>query len=357
MRRALICALHTFCATALLWAQSGVVDLPVNGARQITTTTEVTGLAPAYGGPSDPKAVVRLGPLTPGQRYEVTLTYYAGSDIGYAHAWVDGSPFGPDSQSFVGIGSGTGSRSLAGKQEKFLFTVDPASTSNMLHLVIRSTGKPLALKVSLAAPSGVTKQSQDRWGYFYVTDFDSDRTAPFKLTRGGPPVVVAPRAERPWIELPMNAERRTTTSASVTGLAPAYGAPSDPKAVFRLGPLTPGRRYEVTLTYDAGSDIGFAHAWVDGNPFGTDSQSFVGIGSGTGSRPLPDKQEKFLFTVDPASTSRFLFLVIRSTGKPFPLKVSLSAPTGVTRQSQDRWGYSHVTEFDTDRMAPFRLVR
>jgi hypothetical protein len=165
------------------------------------------------------------------------------------------------------------------------------------------------------------------------------------------------RAQSGVVDVPLNGERQVTTSTAVTGLAAAFGSPSDPKVVFRLGPLTPGRRYEVTLTYDAGTEIGYAHSWVDGSPFGPDWGIFVGVGSETGSRPLPGKQEKFLFTVDPSSTSSFLFLVIRSTNRPFPLKVSLSAPTGVTNQSQDRWGYGYVTDFDSNRAAPFRLTR
>jgi hypothetical protein len=35
-------------------------------------------------------------------------------------------------------------------------------------------------------PAGLTRDSQDRWGYYYVTDFDFDRTSPFLLTRSKP---------------------------------------------------------------------------------------------------------------------------------------------------------------------------
>ncbi|MGB4600472.1 MAG: hypothetical protein WBI04_10950 [Trichlorobacter sp.] len=39
----------------------------------------------------------------------------------------------------------------------------------------------MPLRISLQRSSGVTKDSQDRWGYYYVTDFDADRTASFLL--------------------------------------------------------------------------------------------------------------------------------------------------------------------------------
>jgi hypothetical protein len=73
--------------------------------------------------------------------------------------------------------------------------------------------------------------------------------------------------------------------------------------VLRIAPLDPGRKYEATFSFDAGTDIGYAHAWIDGNPYEKDWASFVGIGTGTGSRELREKQEKFLFTADPKSTS------------------------------------------------------
>ena len=68
---------------------------------------------------------------------------------------------------------------------KFLFSADGASSSNVMYLVIRST-VPWNLAVSLTDRlSGVTRNSQDRWGYYYVDDFDVSRASPFLLTRGG----------------------------------------------------------------------------------------------------------------------------------------------------------------------------
>ena len=95
--------------------------------------------------------------------------------------------------------------------------------------------------------------------------------------------------------------------------------------MFKLGPFAPGKRYEATLTYDAGTDIGYAMAWVDGDPSGKDFASFVGIGTGTGTRELQGKEDKFLFTVDAKSTAAFLYLVVRSN-KPWKLGVGSHGP-------------------------------
>jgi hypothetical protein len=35
--------------------------------------------------------------------------------------------------------------------------------------------------------SGVNPNSQDRWGYYFVKDFDADRTSPFLLKLGRTP--------------------------------------------------------------------------------------------------------------------------------------------------------------------------
>jgi hypothetical protein len=98
------------------------------------------------------------------------------TEIGYATAWVDGDPAGKDFASFVGNGTGP--------REKFLFTVDPKSTAAFLYLVVRSN-KPWRLGVGVSdRASSLTRDSQDTWGYYYVTDFDFDRTSPFLFTRG-----------------------------------------------------------------------------------------------------------------------------------------------------------------------------
>ena len=84
----------------------------------------------------------------------------------------------------MGIGTGTGTREMKGKESKFLFTVDAKSTAAFLYLVLRSS-KPWDIAMALADRlSGVNRDSQDKWGYYYVTDFDVDRTSPFLLTRG-----------------------------------------------------------------------------------------------------------------------------------------------------------------------------
>ena len=159
------------------------VEVPMNGTRQADTVTGF-GLPSFFGSAADCYAVFKLGPLAAGKRYEATLTFDAGTDIGYGMSWIDGDPKGKDFSSFVGIGTGTGTREMKGKESTFLFTVDPKSTAAFLYLVIRSN-KPWDISMGLADRlSGVNRDSQDKWGYYYVTDFDFDRTSPFLLTRG-----------------------------------------------------------------------------------------------------------------------------------------------------------------------------
>ncbi len=348
--RALLCVALSLCSAL---AQ----DLRPGGEVPLATRTGLQGLASGFGSASDNCAVVKLAPLQAGKRYQLTLTYEAGTDIGYGHSWVDGDPFGKQSRSMVGIGTGTGSRSLSGKQEIFLFTIDPASSSQAIYLAFR-TSKPWNATVRLGDPTGVTPDTKDRWGYFYVTDFDREKRAPFKLVAGPARIPTEPVSMAgPWKDVPVNGSATATTTPDQPNLATAFGSASDPRMVYRLGPLAPGTRYSVGLVYDGGSDVGFAHSWVDGNPFGRDWHSFVGIGSGTGSRPMVGKTDVFQFTVAPGSTSRYVFLVMR-TGKPMPVKVNLQTGNlGLTTESKDRWGYFYVTDFDKDRTAPFLLKR
>ncbi len=164
-------------------AQSGVVDLAPGGSVSVQTAVLPTPVASAFGPQAHPKAVFRLGPLVPGRRYQLTFTYDAGGDVTFAHSWVDGDPFGRDWHSFVGIGTGTGTRPMLGKEAVFLFSVDRASTARTLQVVLR-TDVPFPVKARLTDPSpGLTPQTQDRWGYFFVSDFDADRTSPFLLKR------------------------------------------------------------------------------------------------------------------------------------------------------------------------------
>ncbi len=335
-----------------------VQELRHGGEVVLSTRPGVQGLASAFGSPSDPCGVVRLVGLQPGKRYQVTLTFEAGSDIGIGHSWVDGDPFSREWRSFVGIGGGTGSRHLPGKQEVYLFTVDPASTASTLTLPFR-TSRPWQATVRLGDPSGVTPDSRDRWGYTYVTDFDRDKTAPFKLTLGkpAPKPDTPPAASGPWVDVPVGSSATATTTPHQPNLATAFGGASEPRMVYRLGPLTPGTRYSAALVYDGGSDVSFAHSWVDGNPYDRDWFGFTGIGTGTGRMVQPGKTDVYQFTVAPGSTSRYLFVVLR-TGKPMPVKVHLQpGDLGLTPQSKDRWGYFYVTDFDRDRTAPFLLKR
>jgi len=338
-------------------AQSGFVDVPVNTEKTVTTARGLTGLPSGLGSAEDYMVILRIAPLRPGMKYEATLTYDAGSDIGYSHAWVDGSPFEKDWASFVGIGTGTGSRELRDKQEKFLFSINPQSTSSTLYLALRSN-KPFTFRFGVSDRlSGATPNSQDRWGYYFVQDFEANRASPFLLKRGQSAVALPPAAQGAWVDLPVNTEKTVKTARGLTGLPSGLGSAEDYMVILRIAPLRPGMKYEATLTYDAGSDIGYSHAWVDGNPYEKDWASFVGIGTGTGSRELRDKQEKFLFSVNPQSTSSTLYLVLRSN-KPFTFRFGVSDRlSGATPNSQDRWGYYFVQDFEANRASPFLLKR
>jgi hypothetical protein len=341
----------------IAFAQGDFVDIGVNTEKTVTTARGLAGLPSGLGSTEDYRVVLRIAPLAPGRRYEVTLTFDAGTEIGYAHAWVDGSPYEKDWYSFVGIGTGTGSRELKGKQEKYLFTVDPKSTSNTLYIPLRAN-KPFTFRFGVTDRlSGVNPNSQDRWGYYYVKDFDADRIAPFLLNRGGGAAPVQTEPQGAWVDIGVNAEKTVTTIRGLAGLPASLGSAEDYRVVLRIAPLAPGRKYEATFTFDAGTEIGYAHAWVDGNPYEKDWVSFVGIGTGTGSRELRGKQEKFLFTVDPKSTSNTLYVALRAN-KPFTFRFGVTDRlSGVNPNSQDRWGYYFVKDFDADRTAPFLLKR
>lgn len=357
LRILLLMLLTVFFQAAGGWAFEPV-DLSLGGARQVTTGTHPAGL-PSFFGPSDHfYAIFRFSGLTPGQRYEATISFESGTDIGYGHSWVDGNPLGKDFWSFTGIGSGTGTGPRRESQQKYLFTVDPASSASVLYLVFRSH-KPMPVRVSLQRPSGVTRDSQDQWGYYYVTDFDADRTAPFLLKRSSGAIAAGGTAgihSGNFIEVALGDTKTVRTGARPAGLPSGFGPADYSYALFRLTGLVPGQRYELTYRFESGTNIGYSHSWNDGNPFGKEYRSFTGIGSGTGSGPRRETQQKFLFTVHPASSSRDLYLVFNSS-RSMPLTISLQRPSGVTRESQDPWGYYYVTDFDADRTSPFLLNR
>lgn len=336
-------------------ADAAFVDLPVGG-QQSVVTAPVAGLPSSFGGSDQYYTVVRCRGLIAGQRYELSFSFESGTDIGYAHAWVDGNPFAPDFRSFTGIGTGTGTGTRRESTQTFLFTVAPQSNCDQLYLVFRSS-RPMTLRFSLHRPSGVTRDSRDRWGYYYVTDFDVDRTAPFLLTRcqkSAPPKQVPMPGG--FVPVPVHGSATVTTAPHPAGLPGMFGPRDYYYTLFKLTGLVPGQRYEATLGYESGTNIGYGHTWVDGNPLGSNYQHFTGIGTGTGSGPHRQSQQKFLFTVAPASSSRDLYVVF-SSNRPLPVSFALTLPSGVTRDSQDRWGYYYVTDFDADRTAPFLLRR
>ncbi len=64
---------------------------------------------------------------------------------------------------------------------------------------------------------------------------------------------------------------------------------------------------------------------------------------------MKNKQQKFLFT---------MHLLLRSS-QVWNLSVGLAdrLTPGLTPNTQDPWGYTHVTDFDLDRNSPFLLIR
>jgi hypothetical protein len=56
-----------------------------------------------------------------------------------------------------------------------------------MYLLLRSN-KAWELTVGLSdrLTPGLTTNSQDPWGYYFVTDFDLDRNSPFLLARSKP---------------------------------------------------------------------------------------------------------------------------------------------------------------------------
>jgi len=166
------------------FAQSGLVDVPVNTEKAVITAQGLQGLPPALGTPDDYRVILRIAPLRPGVKYEATMTYDAKADMGgYSQSWVDGNPFQKDWASFLGIGTGTGSLEMRGKQEKFIFTIDPKSTSDALYVTL-STKYAFSFRFGVTDRlSGVTVNSQNRWGHYYVKDFDTARYSPFLLKR------------------------------------------------------------------------------------------------------------------------------------------------------------------------------
>ena len=351
----LIGLLIACCLTTASWA-SGAVELPVGGVKAVSTGQRPAGLPNFFGPGDDSYTIFKLTGLAPGQRYEVTISFESGTDIGYGHAWVDGNPFDKDYWSFTGIGSGTGTGPKREGQQKFLFTVDPKSSCDLLYLVFRSK-RSMPLRVSLQRPSGVTRDSQDRYGYYYVTDFDLDRSAPFLLKRcSAEPAKPASTLPTGVVEVPVNGSAAVTTGLRPASLPNFFGPGDYFYTLFKLVGLVPGQRYELTYGFEYGSDIGYGHSWGDGNPFSRDYRHFTGVGTGTGRGPKREDQKKFLFSVAPHSSSSALYIIF-SSNRPMPLRVSLQRASGVNKDSQDRYGYYYVTDFDADRTAPFLLTR
>lgn len=183
MGRVLLYSMVVFLAVAAaLAAAPGPVNVAVGGEVSLTTVKGYP-LPGFFGGPDRFYSVVRLGPLEPGRRYEFTLTYDAGDNIGYGVSWEDGNPLESNYKHFLGTGTGTSTRVMPGYQEKSLFTVHPNSTSRYLYVVINSSVAWKCRVGITATLSGATPASMNKWGYYFVNDFDANRYSPFLLER------------------------------------------------------------------------------------------------------------------------------------------------------------------------------
>lgn len=182
----LFISLLALCCTSTMIAQEQFLDIHINSEKSVTTSLGLIGLSESFGSPDEYKIILRISQLKPGQRYEATITYDAGPEnsIHYSHGWVDGNPYANNWHSFIAIATGTGDREAKkGKQDTFIFTIDPKSTSNTLYIPLRSN-KPFSFRFSITdSLTGVNPNSLDRWGETYVKDFDEIKAAPFILQR------------------------------------------------------------------------------------------------------------------------------------------------------------------------------
>ncbi len=356
LKRILVISAAILLSAASVWSSPPYADLKAGSTVQARTAPGYTWMPNYLGGPDQLYAVIRIGPLSAGTQYALSLIFEAGTDIGYGVSWCDGDPAGKDCASMVGTGTGTGTREMKGKRATTIFSVDPKSSSDTIFLLVRSN-KPWDFSAELVPrPAGLTPSSQDAQGYYYVSDFDADRYSPFLLTRS-PASKPAAKAATAYVEVAPGESKAALTAMAFPSMPNYFGGPDQLYAVFKLAPLAAGRRYAFTLTFDAGTDIGYGITWADGDPLGKDYASFLGTGTGTGTREMKGKKSVFLFTVDAASASRALYVILRSN-KPFAVEGGLAEGAGgLTRDSQDAWGYYFVSDFDVDRYSPFKLTR
>lgn len=339
-------------------AASPYLDVPLNTVKQAVTASGYPWMPELFGGPDQHYAIFRLGPLAAGASYAATLEFSAQDGPTYAASWVDGDPAGKRFRSLLSVPAGAGLRETTESGDTFLFSVDGQSTSNLLYLVVRSS-EPASLAVAVTGrPPGFAAARGHDGPVVGVTDVEAEGGAPFLLSMGPTAGAAARSDPAAYVDLLPNMARRLLT-ASVFPSMPAYfGGPEGYYTVLRLAPLARGRRYELTLTYDAGTDMDFSSTWVDGDPLSRDFWSFANIEDTTGTRAIRNKQQKFLFRVDPDSSANTLHLVLRSSRR-WPVSVGLTdRPYGVlTRDSRDSWGELYVTDFDADGPGPFLLTR
>jgi len=96
MKRTLFVFLACFvclCIGSPAAARTGFHDLQVPSALDVTTVTGVK-LPSFFGAPDQHYAIFKIWPVVHGKRYEATLTFDAGTDIGYATSWGRRRPLG-----------------------------------------------------------------------------------------------------------------------------------------------------------------------------------------------------------------------------------------------------------------------
>lgn len=168
-----------------LYAQSvePMYKVPV-GTRATISTAQGIKLPSSFGNPSEYFAVVQVTDLKPGTKYMATITFEGGTGIYYGMVWVNGNPYIPDWNHFVGIGSGTGSgRLMPGYYIYHIFATDPKSVKDRIYFVVRSD-KPWTLDfVVTPAKPGVDRNTKNMYDYYCVDDLTNGDTVSYLLTK------------------------------------------------------------------------------------------------------------------------------------------------------------------------------
>jgi hypothetical protein len=75
------------------------------------------------------------------------------------------------------------------------------------------------------------------------------------------------------VEVQPGPAKNTVTQGGYSWMPSPFGGPDGHYAILHLKPLAAGKRYELSLTFNAGTDIGYSTAWVDGDSRHSSSRS------------------------------------------------------------------------------------